>query len=234
MVLKKLNNSISSGIEGAPGFSTAKLVRAAVLLLVFAGLAWLTLQNYLVGFDRAVFMVFREKAEPYNALGPSWLQAAIRDMTALGSMICLLLFTFFGSLFLFVDRKPRTAAYFFIVIITGVVCSQLLKSEFGRLRPDLVTHANTVFTNSFPSGHAMMSAVVYLTGASMIAQTRVEARARHLLFISAFCITVLIGISRIYLGVHWPTDVIAGWIAGTAWTLLCSAFLPLLYKKQKT
>ena len=99
--------------------------------------------------------------------------------------------------------------------------STLLKLAFQRPRPDLVPHGAEVYTASFPSGHAMLSAVTYLTLAALLIQVQVQWRAKTYVLALAVLVTLLIGVSRVYLGVHWPTDVLAGWCIGAAWALLC-------------
>jgi undecaprenyl-diphosphatase len=103
----------------------------------------------------------------------------------------------------------------------GIAFSTLFKQGFDRPRPDLVPHATEVYTASFPSGHAMMAAVTWLTLAAMLARVQPTRPLKIYLFALAALITVLVGVSRIYLGVHWPTDVLAGWTAGAAWALAC-------------
>jgi undecaprenyl-diphosphatase len=96
-----------------------------------------------------------------------------------------------------------------------------LKHLFGRERPDIILHMVMVHTPSFPSGHAMLSAVIYLTLGALLAQV-VQRRASRIYFLTvAMVLTFLIGLSRIYLGVHYPTDVLAGWAVGLAWALFC-------------
>jgi undecaprenyl-diphosphatase len=107
----------------------------------------------------------------------------------------------------------------------GQGCSELLKHLYGRPRPDLVPHGVYVYSASFPSGHSMLSATVYLTLAALIASLEPRRGAKILVFVTAVLVMVAVGVSRIYLGVHWPSDVLAGWCAGAglalvAWSLL--------------
>ena len=104
--------------------------------------------------------------------------------------------------------------------ISGAVLSSLLKLGFDRPRPDLVPHLTHVYSASFPSGHAMVSAVVYLTLGTLL--TRIVSGIWLKIFVMAVAVllTGLIGLSRLYLGVHWPSDVLAGWAAGAAWALV--------------
>jgi undecaprenyl-diphosphatase len=142
-----------------------------------------------------------------------------RDFTALGGVGVLTLMTVAAALYLLLDGKRHAALFVILAIASGITISFLLKSGFDRPRPDLVPHGSIVYTSSFPSGHSMMSAVVYLTLGTLLA--RIQARRRikaYLLFLAAL-VTVAVGVSRIYLGVHWPSDVLAGWAAGAGWAM---------------
>lgn len=108
-----------------------------------------------------------------------------------------------------------------IAVAGGLLVSSALKSGFDRPRPDLVPHGAYVYTTSFPSGHAMMSAVTFLTLGSVLARSQRRRRLKVYLILLALMITLGVGVSRVYLGVHWPTDVLAGWTVGASWALLC-------------
>jgi undecaprenyl-diphosphatase len=112
-----------------------------------------------------------------------------------------------------------------------MLLSTVLKMGFERPRPDLVPHATRVYTASFPSGHAMLSAVTYLTLGALLARVQPNRRLKAYLIGLALCITLLVGASRVYLGVHWPSDVLAGWCGGAAWAALCW-FIALQLQRQ--
>ena len=153
--------------------------------------------------------------------GPEWLQEVGRDITALGSLVVLSLMTFAVAGFLFLQRKYGAMLLVLTATVGGVVISTLIKQFFERGRPAVFEHADIVYTSSFPSGHSMLSAVVYLTIGSLLMRL-VKGRLLKLYFLAvAMTLTLLVGISRIYVGVHWPTDVLAGWTAGLVWALLC-------------
>jgi undecaprenyl-diphosphatase len=109
----------------------------------------------------------------------------------------------------------------------------VLKEFFERPRPDLVPHGAEVFTASFPSGHAMMSAVVYLTLGALLARVETGLRVKAFVLSVSVLLTVLVGISRVYLGVHWPTDVLAGWTVGAAWAVMCWLIARVLQRKGR-
>lgn len=124
-------------------------------------------------------------------------------------------------------------AFMLAAIIGGVVVSTLLKSLFDRPRPDLVPHLSHVYTSSFPSGHSMLSAIVYLTLGSLLAAVMPSRKLKVYVLAVAIIVTVVVGASRVYLGVHYPTDVLAGWLAGLVWALLCWLIARWLQRRGK-
>jgi undecaprenyl-diphosphatase len=172
-------------------------------------------------FDTEIMLALREAGRPNDPLGPPWLEEAVRDITGLGSMAVLVLVTAAAIAYLLLVARGREALLVVIAVGVGQILSSLLKLGIDRPRPDLVPHLVEVQTLSFPSGHAMMSAVTYLTLGSMLAGI-VPGRATKFYVLGvAVLITLMVGVSRIYLGVHWPSDVLAGWCAGFAWAMLC-------------
>ncbi|WP_244856974.1 phosphatase PAP2 family protein [Aromatoleum bremense] len=169
--------------------------------------------------DNAILVALRAPGEPDSPLGPAWIEAVARDVTALGSFTVLGLVVAAVTVFLLLARRHRTAMFVLLGTSSGMLASVLLKGAFSRPRPDIFPHGDFVISASFPSGHAMLSAIVYLTLGALLARL-VPRRGLKLYVMSiALALTVIVGISRIYLGVHWPTDVLAGWAAGAAWAL---------------
>jgi undecaprenyl-diphosphatase len=123
--------------------------------------------------------------------------------------------------YLSLEGKRQEAALLIVAVVGGLLISSLLKAGFDRPRPDLVPHGSIVSSRSFPSGHSMLSAVTYLTIGAISARLREDRRVKIYILVMAVLTTMLVGISRVYLGVHWPTDVLAGWTIGAAWALLC-------------
>lgn len=171
-------------------------------------------------FDRAVLLAMR-RADNLAPVGPAALQEAARDITGLGGAAVLSLLTLTVGGFLILDGKRRMALFVLCSVASGMLITGSLKVAFNRPRPDLVPHATSFSTPSFPSGHAMMSAVTYLTLGALLARSQERKRLKAFLMLLAAGLTFMVGLSRVYLGVHWPTDVFAGWTAGGSWALLC-------------
>ena len=199
----------------------AILIVLAGGIWVFVSLADLVSVGATERFDQAVLLAMRSASDPSNPVGPPWIEEMVRDFTALGSLGVLLLITSLTVLYLVLRGNQRAAVFVIVAIVGAWSLSSLLKMGFGRPRPDLVPHITRVSSASFPSGHAMTAAATYMTLGALLA--RLERRFRVKLFLvgSAMLITLIVGISRVYLGVHWPTDVLAGWAAGAAWASLC-------------
>lgn len=170
--------------------------------------------------DERIILAMRT-SDPNDPIGPAWFEEAVRDLTALGSTLVLSIAVVTVVGFLLLMRHWRPAVFTFAASVSGQLATQVLKEFFGRPRPDLIPHEVAVFTHSFPSGHAMMSAVVYLTLASLIARLTDRRRLKLYAMSVAVVLTILIGVSRVYLGVHWPSDVLAGWMIGASWALGC-------------
>lgn len=194
---------------------------AAAAVLAFAGLAGEVLEGETLSFDRLILLALHNTAEPHNPIGPHWLWDTARDVTGLGGNAVLTGVTLAVAGFLALVRKPAAGLTVLVAVGGGTVISSILKLVFQRVRPDIVPHAAEVYTSSFPSGHAMLSAVTYLTIGALLAQMQPQWRVKAYILGIAILTTLLVGVSRVYLGVHWPTDVLAGWCMGSAWALLC-------------
>ena len=154
-------------------------------------------------------------------IGPRWMHEAGRDLTALGGVMVLSLFTFGVAGYLLMVRKYHAMWLVIIATFGGLIVSTILKRSFDRDRPDIVPHLSHVYTSSFPSGHSMLSAVVYLTLGSLLARLAPNYKVKLYFIGLALFLTSLVGVSRVYMGVHYPTDVLAGWTAGCVWATLC-------------
>jgi undecaprenyl-diphosphatase len=153
--------------------------------------------------------------------GPPWLQDVGRDLTALGGVAVLTLFTLAVTGYLLIARKRGAALMVLIAVLGGLMIGSVLKKLVDRDRPPREYQAAYVFTHSFPSGHSMLSAVTYLTLGALLAQVTRGRWLRLYLIGVSLVLTFLVGLSRVYLRVHWPTDVLAGWTAGLIWSILC-------------
>jgi undecaprenyl-diphosphatase len=205
---------------------------AVSAILVFGLLAVGVMAGETDGFDRAVLLALREPNDLAVPIGPLWLQAGARDITSLGGDTILLLVTLVSMGFLAILRRWAIVVLMLAAVGGGFVASNLLKLTFNRARPDLVPHGVIVHTASFPSSHAMLSAVTYLTLGALLARSLPDRRVRAYVLSIAIGLTLAIGMSRIYLGVHWPTDVLAGWCLGSAWALLCWILADLIRRRR--
>lgn len=203
----------------------------ALLLGAFLVLGSEVLEGETLSFDRWVLVNLRGASGTGAPVGPAWLLPAMVDLTSLGGVAVLTLLTVLAAGFLFATRKPALGAFVLAAVGGGALASTVLKTLFLRARPDLVQHLVQVDSASFPSGHAMNSAIVYLTLGALLARSLKDRGARVYLLVASIILTVLIGFSRVYLGVHWPTDVIAGWAVGAAWATMCSLVAQLLQRR---
>lgn len=182
--------------------------------------------------DTRILLGLREPGDRSNPIGPPWLEETARDFTALGSNGVLAFAVLATCLFLVLAKKRAAALSLLIAAAGGLVLNHLLKGAFARPRPDLVPHAARVFTSSFPSSHAMMSAVVYLTLGALLARAQPNRRHQVFFLALALTLTLLVGASRVYLGVHWPSDVLAGWCVGAAWAAAFWALATWLQRRD--
>jgi undecaprenyl-diphosphatase len=204
------------------------VVLAAGLVLVFVRLANVVSNAGTPAFDEWLIVVLRTPGNLADPVGPRWLEEMMRDFTALGSTGVLTVLVLAVAGFLAMTRKGHAALLVLLSVAGGVLVSQTMKWAYARPRPDLVPHSAEVFTASFPSGHSMMSAVVYLTLGALLARTQQDRSVKAYVLAVAVTLTVLVGVSRVYLGVHWPTDVLAGWTLGGLWALICLSLMQWL------
>lgn len=198
----------------------ASVGAAAALILVFGYIAEEVIEGDATKFDQTILLSLRNANDLSDPIGPPWLEEMARDVTALGSYAVLSIIFCAVVTYLFLVRQRATAFWVLAAVGGGVLISNALKLEYQRPRPDLVPHAVRVFTTSFPSGHATLSAVTYSTLGALLASLH-TGRLRAYFLSLAVLLTVAVGISRIYLGVHFPTDVLAGWCIGAAWAAIC-------------
>ncbi|GAA0598884.1 phosphatase PAP2 family protein [Caenispirillum bisanense] len=208
-----------------------------ILLAVFAAL-WVfgiiadeVAEDETHTFDSQILLFFRDPLTQ-DPVGPPWIAQVATDITALGGFTVLTLVTLLVIGYLGLSRRWGAAALVLVSIGGGMLISHGLKLVFQRARPDLVPHLVDVHTLSFPSGHSTLAAVTYLTLGALLAAVQPSRRLKVFIMASALVIALLVGLSRVFLGVHWPTDVAAGWIIGAAWALLCRAVAEVLMRRR--
>jgi len=207
------------------------LMLAAAATWLFIELADEVIDGSTTAIDQHLLLLLRDPEDPTKMAGPRWLQEMMRDFTGLGSTGVLTLVTLSAAGFLLLERKQHATVLLLISVLGGVLLSNALKLAFSRPRPPFADVAPLITPASFPSGHSMMSAVVYLTIGAIVARLRPDPRVGALVLTLSILVTVIVGISRIYLGVHWPTDVLAGWAVGAAWAILCWLVALLLQRR---
>jgi undecaprenyl-diphosphatase len=199
----------------------AGALAVTTLALIFIQLAGAVLQGQTQQLDERILRSLRQPQNPGVPIGPWWLRAAALDITALGAPTVLGLAVLGVVGYMLLHRMFRTALFVLVASSGGWLLNGLLKQYFERPRPDVVPHLRDVASLSFPSGHALTSAAVYLTlGAIVMDMTRGRVAKIYTMAVAMFA-TVAVGASRVYLGVHYPTDVLAGWLVGLSWALAC-------------
>jgi undecaprenyl-diphosphatase len=194
---------------------------ACVLLLAFVTFAGEVMEGDTLAFDTKILQALRSPTDPAKPIGPAWIENALLDLTAIGGPTVLGLVTLAVVGFMVLQTRYRTALFVLLTAASGELLDFGMKQLFQRPRPTIVPHLRDAFSTSFPSGHAMESAIVYLTLGAILMRVA-ESRLTKIYIISvAVLLTMLVGVSRVYLGVHYPTDVIGGWIVGFMWASVC-------------
>jgi undecaprenyl-diphosphatase len=172
--------------------------------------------------DNEILRALRRPENHAIPRGPRWLPEVARDVTALGSGVDLTLASTTLVGYLCLNRRFRAAGYLIASVGSGLLLCRLLKDLFVRRRPTAVAHLTHFDPESFPSGHSMGSAIVYLTLGGIISRQFGGWITKTYFLSVALLITLLVGLSRVYLGVHYPSDVLAGWAAGSLWSSACT------------
>ena len=220
-----MSESKSSQITRSGFFEAAVMIALLMIaggIWAFAELADEVIEGDSLAFDEAVLQALRHPNDTGKPIGPGWLGNVARDFTALGGVAVITLVTTATAGYLALRKKWGSMALVLLSIGGGAMVSTFLKQWFDRPRPTAVTHLIEVHSLSFPSGHSMLSAITYLTLGSLLARTTADWRIKTYLLTLAVLLAGMIGATRVFLGVHYPTDVLAGWCAGISWALLCS------------
>ena len=200
--------------------------RALILVIGAAGGFWAFFniagemtEGETQAFDKHILLALRNPANLSEPLGSRSFEEAMRDVTALGGVTVMTLVTLVGVLAFLMHGKRWRAGILAGTVLLADISSEALKQLYGRPRPDLVPHGSYVYSASFPSGHSTLSAATFLTLAMLIASLEPNRGTKIMVFVLAMLLVLAIGVSRVYLGVHWPSDVLAGWCLGGGWAL---------------
>jgi len=196
------------------------LLLTAAGFFAFSKLASEVVEGESFNIDTLILHMMRNANDPNLPLGPPWLEEMMRDFTGLGGVGVLTIVTLSAAIYLYLIKRKDLMLYLIAAVGIGTIFSNLLKYGFGRQRPDLFPHGSITDTLSFPSGHSLVAAIVYLTIGVLLAEAQTRYRLKIYILSLAILIILLVGISRVYLQVHWPSDVLAGWLGGTAWALM--------------
>ena len=195
------------------------LILAAGALWAFLNIAGEMADGETTAIDRRLLLLLRTPGDPSNPVGSKAIEEGVRDITALGGTTLVSVLTLVAVLAFLFHKKRRHALVMGGAVLLAWVSSEMTKSLYHRPRPDLVPHEVYVYSGSFPSGHSTLSAATYLTLAMLVASLETRRRTKALAYGMAGVILVGVGLSRVYLGVHWPSDVLAGWCLGATWAL---------------
>lgn len=209
---------------------------SALLIVALGGMGFLAIADEVAegethALDLAILRSLRVEGQPHTLVGPDWLHLAATDITALGSVTVLGLLILLAFALLACLRRWDEGALLVAGAGGGLLISQGLKQVFGRERPEMAYRAVEAVNASFPSGHAMLSAVVFLTLGVLAARFADRRRVKILAVSAAVLVSLLVGASRVYLGVHWASDVLAGWCMGGAWAMACWLVAYLIQKR---
>jgi undecaprenyl-diphosphatase len=203
-------------------------LRAMVMILLVVSGIWalVELAQYVIEgdphhLDRAILLALRSPTDLDDPIGPRWFEEMVRDYTAFGAVGVLTFIVLAAIGFMLLQGKYRSTLLIGVAFVGALVLNSLLKFGFDRPRPDLVAPMAYTISPSFPSGHALLAAATYLTIGALLARGQPNRVLKAYLFLLAAVLTFIVGFSRVYLGVHWPSDVLAGWTIGGLWALVC-------------
>lgn len=201
-------------------------------LLAFALIASQVSAGRTQAFDQWALDALRREDNRAIPVGPAWLELIALDVTSLGSAGVLITLIILVLGYLLIERRFGLALLTLASTTGGWILEAILKASFGRQRPSVVPHLQHVTSSSFPSGHSMLSAVVYLTLGALLARSTADLPLRAYFIAAGMFLSFIVGVTRVYLGVHYPTDVMAGWIAGFGWAVLCALVAQALQRRR--
>jgi undecaprenyl-diphosphatase len=229
MVGIKLKLMTHSKIEIKVLVAALAVVVGTLTFIFIAGFVAKGSTNY---FDVQVLRSLRTTGNLARPIGPRWLFEIMRDITSLGGSTIVSLITIFVIVYFILQKQYSMLFLVLAAVIGGGIIDLELKTIFSRIRPQVVPSLIQEISYGFPSGHSMMSTIIYLSLASLIARLQVRWRDKVYIISFAIFLSFIIGISRIYLGVHYPTDVLGGWSIGLAWAALCWLVAWYISKKR--
>jgi len=216
--------SLAAMMEWIGRYETSVLVVIVVALAavwVFIEIADEVRDGDTLRFDDWALRALRDPQDLHIPIGPKWLPKVGRDLTALGGVTFLGLLTMSVVGYFWLRKMYAVGTLVLAITVSASLLNVGLKDFYERPRPELVPHLTEEYSASFPSGHAMLSTVVFLTLATLLGRFTPEYRLRAYYLGIALTLSLLVGVSRVYMGVHYPTDVLAGWVAGLVWGLIC-------------
>lgn len=205
------------------------LVLAAGALWAFLDIGGEMAEGETDALDRRLMLSLRNPADLSDPIGSRNIEEAVRDITALGGTTLVVVVTLVTVAAFVFHKKRRHALVMAGAVLLAWLSSDVTKALYDRMRPDLVPHGAYVYSGSFPSGHSTLAAATYLTLAMLVASLETRRRSKALAYGLAGTVLVAVGFSRVYLGVHWPSDVLAGWCLGAAWALAAWIALRMLH-----
>ncbi len=205
---------------------------SAILIFGLGKFASQVIEGDTFAFDIMIMRLLRTTENAGFSIGPQWFTKAMIDVTALGGVTVLTLVSLFACGYLLAMHQRYTAFFLVGLVTLGALSTTVLKQMFSRVRPEVVPHLVPVDSASFPSGHAMNSALIYLTLAMLVARTENDRSISIYIVGSAVMTTLIVGSSRVYLGVHWPSDVVAGWGVGSLWAVLSTVTFKAIQKRR--
>lgn len=197
-------------------FVTVGVIAGALAAAIFVGIATVVHHGFTQGFDEAVLRWLEARRS-------APLDDVMAELTTLGDGIVIVMLVAVTSVFLWLTKHHWSVYILVIGVIGGKILNTALKVGFDRARPSVVDAITDTSSPSFPSGHAMGAMVAYGSIAYLVSRLEPTPRLRAATWLIAGAMILLIGLSRLYLGVHYPTDVVAGYLAGLAWVAVVAA-----------